>query len=167
MNEALEKEINLKIVQEMEKILTEAGVYVIVTREDDLGLSENKQEDMRKRVEIINASGADLAVSIHQNSFTSEQEKGAQVFYYGKSEEGKKAAGMIQNHLKLLDSENRREIKENSSYYLLKKTNIPTVIVECGFLSNWEEAEKLTQETYQSALAEVISEGILGYIWQE
>lgn len=167
VNDALEKDINLKIVQEMKNILAEAGVRVIMTREDNAGLSENKQEDMQKRVEIINSSNAVLAVSIHQNSFTSEQEKGAQVFYYGQSEEGKNVAGIIQNYLKLLDMENRREIKENNSYYLLKKTEIPTVIVECGFLSNWEEAEKLIQEGYQRELAEVISEAILSYIHQE
>ena len=67
----------------------------------------------------------------------------------------------------MLNPDNKREIKENNSYFLLKRTKTPTVIVECGFLSNWEEAEKLTKTEYQKELAQVISEGILAYINQE
>ena len=58
-------------------------------------------------------------------------------------------------------------MKENNSYYILKRTKTPTVIVECGFLSNWEEAEKLTEEEYQKEIAQVISEGIFAYMNQE
>lgn len=167
INNAVEKEINLQIAKNVEEILTGAGVRVVMTRKGEDGVSENKKEDMRKRVEIIDQANAEIAVSIHQNSFSSEAEKGAQVFYYGQSEEGMRAAEIIQNHLKLLDPENRRQIKENDSYYILKNTKTPTVIVECGFLSNWEEAKKLTQESYQRDIAEVISEAILVYIRQE
>ncbi len=167
INNALEKDINLQIAKNVEEILTGAGVHVVMTRKGEDGVSENKKEDMRKRVEIIDQADAEIAVSIHQNSYSSEAEKGAQVFYYGQSEEGMRAAEIIQNHLKLLDPENRRQIKENDSYYILKNTKTPTVIVECGFLSNWEEAKKLTQESYQRDIAEVISEAILVYIRQE
>lgn len=167
INNAVEKEINLQIAKNVEEILTGVGVHVVMTRKGEDGVSENKKEDMRKRVEIIDQADAEIAVSIHQNSYSSEAEKGAQVFYYGQSEEGMRAAEIIQNHLKLLDPENRRQIKENDSYYILKNTKTPTVIVECGFLSNWEEAKKLTQESYQRDIAEVISEAILVYIRQE
>ena len=167
INNALEKEINLQIAKEIKKCLEEAGVTVVMTREDDDSLKNNKAEDMLERVKIIDESKANIAVSIHQNSFSSEAEKGAQVFYYSKSEEGIKIAQILQNHLKMLNPDNKREIKENNSYFLLKRTKTPTVIVECGFLSNWEEAEKLTKTEYQKELAQVISEGILAYINQE
>ena len=167
INNALEKEINLQIAKEIKKCLEEAGVTVVMTREDDDSLKNNKAEDMLERVKIIDESKANIAVSIHQNSFSSDAEKGAQVFYYSKSEEGIKIAQILQNHLKMLNPDNKREIKENNNYFLLKRTKTPTVIVECGFLSNWEEAEKLTKTEYQKELAQVISEGILAYINQE
>lgn len=167
INDALEKEINLKIAKEIKKHLEDAGITVVMTRENDDSLSNSKTEDLQERVKIIDGSKAEIAVSIHQNSFSSETEKGAQVFHYSESEEGIKLAQTLQNHLKLMDSENRREIKENDTYFLLKRTKTPTVIVECGFLSNWEEAEKLAGDEYQKEIAQVISEGILTYMNQE
>lgn len=167
INNALEKEINLQIAKEIKKYLGKAGITVVMTRENDSSLKNSKAEDMRERVKIIDESKAKIAVSIHQNSFPSEAEKGAQVFYFSESEEGVKIAQILQNHLKILDPENKREIKENNSYFLLKRTKTPTVIVECGFLSNWAEAEKLTETEYQKEIAQVISEGILAYMNQE
>ena len=153
--------------KEIKKYLEKAGITVVMTRENDSSLKNSKAEDMRERVKIIDESKAKIAVSIHQNSFPSEAEKGAQVFYFSESEEGVKIAQILQNHLKILDPENKREIKENNSYFLLKRTKTPTVIVECGFLSNWAEAEKLTETEYQKEIAQVISEGILAYMNQE
>ena len=167
INNALEKEINLQIAKEIKKYLGKAGITVVMTRENDSSLKNSKAEDMRERVKIIDESKAIIAVSIHQNSCPSEAEKGAQVFYFSESEEGVKIAQILQNHLKILDPENKREIKENNSYFLLKRTKTPTVIVECGFLSNWAEAEKLTETEYQKEIAQVISEGILAYMNQE
>ena len=167
INNALEKEINLQIAKEIKKYLEKAGITVVMTRENDSSLKNSKAEDMRERVKIIDESKAKIAVSIHQNSFPSEAEKGAQVFYFSESEEGVKIAQILQNHLKILDPENKREIKENNSYFLLKRTKTPTVIVECGFLSNWADAEKLTETEYQKEIAQVISEGILAYMNQE
>ena len=166
-NGVVESDINLQFTQKLKYILSLNGYEIVMTREDDDSLKNNKAEDMRERAKIIDESKANIAVSIHQNSFSSEAEKGAQVFYYSKSEEGIKIAQILQNHLKMLNPDNKREIKENNSYFLLKRTKTPTVIVECGFLSNWEEAEKLTKTEYQKELAQVISEGILAYINQE
>lgn len=167
INNALEKEINLEIAKEIKKYLEKSNITVIMTREDENSLDDNKKEDMRKRVKIIDASNAKFAVSIHQNSFPSEAEKGAQVFYYSASEEGEKLAQILQSSLKKMDTTNRREIKENNNYFLLKRTKIPTVIVECGFLSNWEEAERLKGIEYQKEIAGAISKGILEYLNQE
>ncbi len=151
----------------MKKLLEKEGIKVVMTRKDDGGLyqqsSQNKKvEDMRKRCEIITKANPVFTVSIHQNSYPDESVKGAQVFYYGQSQEGKKLAETLQQSLvEQLDSENHRQAKANESYYLLKKTPSPTVIVECGFLSNSQEAKLLDTEEYQNKVAEAVKSGIL------
>ena len=70
----------------------------------------------------------------------------------------------MQEALKILDINNKRLAKENNTYYLLKKTEVPTIIVECGFLSNAEEAEKLKNDVYQEQVAEAICEGIIKWL---
>ena len=166
----LEKEINLAIARKVQENLEAAGIEVVMTRESDQGLydenEENKkQQDMKKRCEMINESGADLAVSIHQNSYTEEYVCGPQVFYYETSQKGKELAQILQETLnEKLDIARPREIKADNTYYILKRTQIPTVIAECGFLSNTEEAEKLTSEEYQEQVAEAVCEGILQYL---
>ncbi len=107
-----------------------------MTREGEEGLyrpedSNKKVQDMKNRVALIDSSGADLAVSIHQNSYSEEYVKGAQVFYYATSLQGKSVAEVMQKTLaEILDKENHREAKANDSYYLLKKTQTPIIIAE-------------------------------------
>ncbi len=167
INKVKEKEINLKIAKELERLLKKEGIKVVMTRKDDGGLyqqsSNNKKvEDMRKRCEIITKANPVFTVSIHQNSYPDESVKGAQVFYYGQSQEGKKLAETLQQSLvEQLDPTNHRQAKANESYFLLKKTPSPTVIVECGFLSNSEEAKLLETEEYQGKVAEAVKNGIL------
>ena len=110
---------------------------------------------------IANKTMPQAAVSIHQNSYQDAQIHGAQVFYYSHSEEGKRMAEVMQKALLKADEENTRQAKANDTYYLLKRTEVPTIIVECGFLSNPEEAAKLVSPKYQEKLAEAIAEGIL------
>ena len=143
-----EKEINLSIAKKMQKILEAEGIVVIMTREDDTS-SDRKSEDMRRRVEIIEESKPIAAVSIHQNSFSNHAVRGPQVFYFEGAEIGKELATIMQSELWTMDKEHRREIKANNNYYMLKYTTVPTVIVECGFLSNEEEATLLADEKYQ------------------
>lgn len=170
INGALEKDINLSVAFLVKKYLEQQDVTVVMTRNGDEGLyreeSPNKKiEDLKNRLALIDASGAVLAVSIHQNSYTSEKVSGAQVFYYETSKQGEKAAVIVQEQLrKGVDETNDRKAKKNGSYYLLKKSSVPTIIVECGFLSNGEEADKLTQEDYQEKMAWNISLGILQYL---
>lgn len=143
---------------------------VVMTREDDISLAEEgassaKVSDLKKRVEIIDGADAALAVSIHQNSYTDSAVSGAQVFYYGDSAEGKLLAEALQQNLiDNLDPSNTRAAKANESYYILKKTSIPTVIVECGFLSNPEEEALLSDEAYQEKIVEAVYEGIVDYL---
>lgn len=170
VNNALEKEINLAIAVKLKTLLEQNDVQVIMTRETDEGLyqesdSNKKNADLKKRVEIINSSDAVIAVSIHQNSFPQESSKGAQVFYHSKSQEGKILSEIIQEQIKeSIGDGNHRVAKSNESYYMLKKTEIPLVIVECGFLSNWKEAELLVDDTYQAKMAWAIHLGIMNYI---
>lgn len=167
INRALEKDINLAIARKVKRYLELSDVEVIMTREGEEGLyrpedSNKKVQDMKNRVALIDSSGADLAVSIHQNSYSEEYVKGAQVFYYATSLQGKEIAETMQRTLaQTLDSGNHREAKANDSYYLLKKTKTPIIIAECGFLSNSEEAGLLIDEAYQDRVAWAIHLGIL------
>ena len=162
----LEKDVNLAIAKKLETELLNRGYEVVLTRENDEwlstpGTSNQKKSDMNNRVEIINNSEALFLISIHQNSFTDSSVKGAQVFYYGVSEEGKGLAKRIQENIKKdVDSENRREIKEGNEYFILRRSNCPGVIVECGFLSNYEETAKLINDSYQQKLAVAIADAI-------
>ena len=98
-------------------------------------------------------------------SFPSPEVKGAQVFYYGQSAEGEALAKLVQKSLiERADPENHRQAKANESYYLLKRTVSPTVIVECGFLSNPTEAELLTSEDYQNRLVWAIHMGVMEFL---
>lgn len=164
-----EKEINLNIAKKLQSYLELSGVKVIMTRIDDDGLYEESDEnkkrvDLKKRIEIANEADAQVFVSIHQNSFPESKYKGAQVFYHKNSEEGKNLAVYIQANLKEnLDVTNKRKSKSNESYYILKQSNIPAVIVECGFLSNYVEAKNLELDLYQQKVAWSIYMGIIEY----
>lgn len=165
-----EKDINLKITKKLKTFLEMEGIDVILTRDDDLGLysetdSSKKSADMRNRVQLIEESNAALAVSVHQNSYSGESIKGAQTFYYTGSTESQELARLIQDRLVYtLDKENHRKEKTNDSYYLLKNTSCPIVIVECGFLSNNEECRLLETDYYQEKVAWAIYMGIMQYL---
>lgn len=162
-----EKHLNLKIALMLRNYLERAGAMVIMTRtsDDDVdGMDgvKHKSKDMKERKKL--SEEGEILVSIHQNSFTQSSVKGAQTFFNGKSEEGKALAKSIQAQIKEgVDSSNRRVAKSNTNYYVLKATQIPAVIVECGFLTNPEEEKKLNQEEYQDLIARNIYLGIIRY----
>ena len=168
-----EKNVNLAIAKKLKILLEQSGITVIMTRSDDNGLydesdTNKKAVDMKKRVSIINEGNVNAAVSIHQNSFQSQDVKGAQVFYYKHSVEGKKLAEILQASFKEnLDSENKRVEKADSTYYMLVHTSAPTVIAECGFLSNPTEASLLNSSEYQQKIAEALYKGIINYFCDE
>lgn len=170
INGAKEKDVNLSIARRVKAYLEKEDIRVIMTRETEDGLydadaSHKKVQDMKRRIAIIEETAPDLTVSIHQNSYPEEYVHGAQVFYYEGSMEGQELADKIQKRLiEGADPGNKRQIKANSSYYLLKKTKIPIVIVECGFLSNRTEAEALCSDEYQDCIAWEITLGILQYL---
>lgn len=166
----LEKDVNLAIAKKLKTLLEQEDVSVTLTRESDTGLyqesdSNKKVADLQNRCALIEKIQPDCTVSIHQNSFSSPEVKGAQVFFYGQSAEGEALAKLIQESLILrVDPENHRQAKANESYYLLKRTVSPTVIVECGFLSNPTEAARLTSEDYQNRIVWAIHMGVMEFL---
>lgn len=163
-----EKNINLAVMQKLQQYLEQGGATVYITRGTDEALGSKKRADMAERKKIANESAGDLLVSIHQNAFPSSGAKGGQVFYHKSSEEGKQLAELIQERLRTnVDSENKRLAKQNSDYYILRTTEIPAVIVECGFLSNPAEEKLLNEEGYQTKLAWAIYLGIVDYFSME
>lgn len=167
--DVLEKDINLAIALKLEKTLKQLGFNTIMTRTQDEGLyvstdTNKKRADLKKRCDIANSSNADMMISIHQNSFESSNVSGAQVFYYTYSAKGKQLAGILQQSLKdNLDTSNKRVEKQDKTYYLLVHSKIPTVIVECGFLTNQTELQLLLNEEYQQKIVDSIIVGINKY----
>ncbi|MGN0435676.1 MAG: N-acetylmuramoyl-L-alanine amidase CwlD [Wujia sp.] len=161
-----EKDINLQIALKLKDELQQRGVTVIMTRESDQdlatsGATNRKRSDMENRVALANDSSADYLVSIHQNSYSSSQVKGAQTFYYGTSADSRKLAEAIQKNLiEQVDTSNTRAAAQGNDYYILRRSKCPAVIVECGFLSNMEETAKLTNEDYQQKIAKAIADAI-------
>lgn len=173
INNALEKDINLALALKLKDLLEQKNITVILTRDSDVGLyppdaTNKKASDMQRRCEIITNAHPVFTVSLHQNSYPAEEVSGAQVFYYGQSQKGAALAAILQESLVTrVDPSNKRTAKANESYYLLKKTPTPTVIVECGFLSNPAEAALLLEDAYQNKLARAIYMGILEYLQEE
>ncbi len=163
-----ESELNLEIAKKLQEYFESSGAYVTLTRADQNGLylegeKNKKRTDMNARRQLINEKHNTIAISIHQNQFSSSQYSGSQVFYSSKSILSKTLASCIQKEMKeLLNKENNREIK-SADFYLLEKANIPVIIIECGFLSNLSEEKKLNENGYQELVAWAIYSGTVQY----
>ena len=162
--------IGIDGVKEKDFNLEEKDFQVVMTREADEGLYEadarnKKAQDMQKRILLIQEVKPVLTVSIHQNSYEDPGVKGPQVFYYRDSAQGEALAKLLQAKLnEYLKVECPREAKGNTTYYLLKRSPGILNIVECGFLTNPDEAGKLSQEEYQKKVAEAVADGVAEYI---
>ena len=165
-----EKGINLSVSLLLREKLEAKGYTVVLTRESDQGLYDDsaqnkKAQDMQRRIALIDETAPVLTVSIHQNSYHDPSVKGPQVFYYETSGEGKELAADLQESLNTtLEVERPREIKGNTSYYLLKRSKGVLVIAECGFLTNPDEADLLQTEEYQEKVADALTDGIVTYL---
>lgn len=125
---------------------------------------EIKNEDLRNRKYFIKKYGGDAFISIHLNSFPDSRYYGAQVFYSKGDLEAEKIAKSIQYELiKTLNRGNKREAKESNDIYVIRDNKIPSVLVECGFLSNQEEELLLQSDEYQNKIAWAIFKGISTY----
>lgn len=169
----LEDEINLEIALKLKRLVEQSGGIVIMTREEDKGLytdksttlREKKTEDLLNRKALIEEAECQLFVSIHMNSFTNTRYYGSQTFYYDGNIENEKLASIIQEELKtVLDKENSRAAAIRDDVYLIKELQIPSVLVEAGFLSNPEEERLLQTEEYQEKIAWAIYVGIMKYL---
>lgn len=170
----LEKDVNLEITKKLRDLLESSGATVIMTREKDVSLYQedgNKtirqkyNENLKNRKKIIDESNADIFVSIHLNAFEQSKYSGAQTFYPKGKDDGKELAQFIQDELKrVVDKENNRKIKPRDDIYLLKNTNMPSVLIECGFLSNEKESQLLADSKYQDKIAWAIYVGIQKYL---
>ncbi len=166
-----EKDINLNIAKYLEVYLKQSGAKVVMTRTKDISLHTNdntsvknrKREDLLKRREIANTSGADLMVSIHLNCFEQTKYSGAQVFYEPNFAESKALAATIQNAMRenLNKQNNRVEQKIAPDKLQFQNLSVPTALIECGFLSNPDEAALLKTPEYQQKVALAIYLGII------
>lgn len=171
-NGTTEASINLSITLKIQKLLESSGANVILTRSDENAiyeidsktLSQKKVSDIRNRVKIGNKSSADIFVSIHLNKFPEKKYYGWQTFYKSGDEGSKILATKIQENLNsAINKENTRVPHSLNNVYIMKHVELPTSIVECGFLSNPEEEKELLDNSYQDKLAWGIYNGIMDY----
>ena len=166
-NGILEDELNLAVTLKLKDKLEMMGATVLLTRDDDYDLASDsalnrKREDMAKRAEIINTSGAVMFLSIHMNKYSSSSVSGAQVFYRVNDDASKLLAEYLQAKLgEYLGTNKHVKI---GNYYILNETDINGVLIECGFISNNEEAQRLQDDSYQDKLVSSIIKGIYEYI---
>lgn len=174
-NGVVEKDVNLDVTLRLREYLEQGGCTVMLTRDEDASTAKEelrgssaKRSDLEERKKLATESEADIFVSIHMNKFPQEQYHGAQVFYSHNSEESKRLGEEIQKALKdVLDDDNQRQAKKiDGGVYILKNATLPSVIVECGFLSNPHEAQLLKQSEYRQKLAWGIYMGIIRFFNQ-
>ena len=168
-----EKDLNLIIAQKTRELLEKENFTVIMTRQEDrleyaegtTNVIEKRRQDLNRRKKIMDESGAAIVVSIHLNGFNQTQYYGAQTFYPPNSEDSKKLAEVLQKSIRdTCDPENKREPQlKKDPIIILADLKTPTVIVECGFLSNAEEEKKLGTAEYQDKLAAAMTLGIQEY----
>ncbi len=161
----IEKEVVLSVTKKVEDYLKMQGINVVLTRDGDYDLAspeakKRKTEDLSKRVQIMNGQENGIVVSIHANAITNSSWSGAQTFYDPKKIENKQLATAIMNSMKNNLQTTTREAKAISSLFILKNSNVPSTLVEIGFLSNPEEEMRLKSEEHQNLIVEGIVKGI-------
>lgn len=157
-----EKEINLQVAKKLQSLLEESGAQVIMSREEDMEYSRNKREDLTARLKKATEGQAEMLISIHMNEYRSSAESGPQVFYRKGQEKSRLLAGVLQEAL----IAGLSPVKERSALpgdYFMLSLDIPSVLVECGFLSNAAEEKLLLSPDYQAQVAQAIHDGILAY----
>ena len=169
----VEKDINLIISEKIRDLLVMDGYNVIMTRNSDTGtendssisIAKRKKSDLENRLALMSENPDSIYVSIHLNKYTTSSAFGTQVFYSKNVDASKELGQYIQGAVvSMIQPENKRVVKKGSdSTYLLKNAKVPTVIVECGFLSNVKELELLKSDDYQSKMAFAVFSGITNF----
>ena len=173
VNSVLEKDINLQMALEIGRAFEEKDYIVVYTRTDDRLLYTEEQNvkgirkinDLKNRCKFAEKYPESIFVSIHMNSFGSSKYSGTQVYYSENSKESRLLADSIQNRvISDLQKNNNRKIKPGNDVYILENVKNTAVLIECGFLTNKEECEKLSEKEYQKELSFSIVCGIIEYI---
>ncbi|MCH5210543.1 MAG: N-acetylmuramoyl-L-alanine amidase [Oscillospiraceae bacterium] len=172
VNGTLEKDVNIAIVEKIREVLESRGTEVIMTREGDSGLQDEsaktirqmKVSDMNRRLDIIKESDADLFISIHMNSFSDSSVNGLHVFYDKSHPDAEGIAAAVQDKISEVTGAKVHAVKTaDEKLFLMKNPPIPSILVECGFLSNPEEENKLNNEDYQARIAWAIASALENY----
>lgn len=175
-NGTTEQAINLSVSLKLQQLIEQSGAKVLLTRSDENGIysidtdsiRNKKVSDIKNRVEIGNGNNADIFISIHLNKFPESIYRGWQTFYQKGNEKSRILAQNIQENLgKNIEFKNNRVPLPITGVYIMDHVNIPTIVIECGFLSNPQEAELLKGENYQNKLAWGIFIGIQNYFQKE
>lgn len=163
-----ESDVNLKIVQKLQKLFSDAGFCVVLTRKNAGGLyglptKGYKRRDMEERRRIIREAEPDFVLSVHQNTFPADtSRRGGQVFFREGSAAGEALAVSIQARLNALGGRSVSALK--GDFFLLGCADCPSALVECGFLSNAEEERLLLTDEYQGKIARAVFEGVLSFL---
>ena len=162
-NGVRESDINLMIARHLERQLTRHGISVVMTRRDRGAIADTKKADMAKRAEIARTADAEMLVSIHTNKYSDTNRRGVQVFYDDTGKWSRYGTGMqnIMNEYINKRYSGRSDLSSlGGDYFMTKCVDVPSIIVECGFISNSEDAALLVDESYQEELAHYIALGI-------
>jgi N-acetylmuramoyl-L-alanine amidase len=166
-----ESDVNLAIAFELCEVLTDLGAEVVMTRKTEAGLYDTaakgfKKRDMQKRKEIAEAAKPDFLISIHQNAYPSTRYRGGQVFYNVEDENGENLATLTQNALNTLYAQEGVKGRKQTAgdFFMLKCCACPSLLIECGFLSNPEDEALLQTAVWQRKLAEGIASGLIAYL---
>lgn len=170
----VEKDINLSIAKILRDMLLQGGFEVEMIRDEDVSVGDNslqtvrerKRSDLEKRVELYNSDENNIVLSIHQNNFSQSQYSGTQIFYSDNTESQELSEYIRQAIVGLMQPDNERQCKPaDDSIYVLRNAKVPAIIIECGFLSNPQELEKLKDYEYQKELAFAIYMGFVEYCY--
>ena len=166
-----EKEVNLAVAREVEGALTRRGATVVMSRTADVDLCTGdrpatltkKRQDMQNRIALAKENNVDMVLSIHMNEYRVRAESGPQVFYRAGCEGGRLLAGCIQEVL-IRQLQPKKQRAAMAGDYFILQLDVPSVLVECGFISNPAEENLLLTPAYQASLAEAVTEGVEEYL---
>jgi len=162
-----EKDINLEISKKLEKELTKNGAIVYMVRDSDIDLSSiydsrKKRGDLYRRIKFIEKNQSDLYLSIHLNWYKNSSYRGAEVLYHNINENNKILATSLQEQFNK-SMGTKRKIK-TTDLYLYRNTKTPGVLIECGFISNYQDRMLVTTKEGQEKISKIITEGVIDYL---
>lgn len=159
----LESDLNLALGERVAKALEDRGCFVLRTRTSRDAIGDTKRDDMAARGAILCTEGADCTVSIHMNKFSDRRVKGPMCYYQAGADEGQALAQSVIDAL-CAALETKERLANPGNNYVTRIPDAPSVLVECGFLSNPDDERRLQDAEYQQLLAEAIADGVLAYL---